>query len=178
MLRGMIGRSSLFVFLESDSGRQTKVQRVICRNARRPHQHSSSSACPIKSRYVLLTLASSGMDRRIEILIAKIESDTSAAWNVASLAAHVNLSPSRLRHLFKEETGTTPANYLKDLRLRSAEELLSTTFLSVKEIVRRVGLGSESHFVREFKRIRGTSPTKYRRATMTQRQRLTSNKRA
>jgi transcriptional regulator GlxA family with amidase domain len=117
------------------------------------------------------------MDRRIEILIAKMENDSTARWNVAKLAAQVNLSASRLRHLFKEETGTTPANYLKDLRLRRAEELLSTTFLSVKEIVKRVGLGSESHFVREFKRIRGTSPTKYRRATMTQRQRVVLEKR-
>ena len=31
--------------------------------------------------------------------------------------------------------------------------LLTTTFLSVKEIVRRVGLTDESHFVRDFKRI-------------------------
>ena len=88
------------------------------------------------------------MDRRIEILIAKMEKDTTIAWNVSSLAAQVNLSASRLRHLFKEETGTTPANYLKDLRIKQAEELLSTTFLSVKEIVKRVGLGSGSHFVR------------------------------
>jgi transcriptional regulator GlxA family with amidase domain len=107
------------------------------------------------------------MDRRIEILIAKMEKDTTIAWNVTSLAAQVNLSASRLRHLFKEETGTTPANYLKHLRIKQAEELLSTTFLSVKEIVKRVGLGSGSHFVREFKRIRGTSPAKYRRS-MTQ----------
>lgn len=111
------------------------------------------------------------MDRRIELLIAKMESDTAAAWNVTNLAALVNLSPSRLRHLFKEEIGTTPANYLKNLRLRRAEFLLSTTFLSVKEIVTQVGLGSGSHFVREFKRIRGTSPTNYRRARMTQSQR-------
>ena len=107
------------------------------------------------------------MDRRIETLIAKMEKDTTVGWNVSSLAAQVNLSASRLRHLFKEETGTTPANYLKELRTKRAEELLSTTFLSVKEIVKRVGLGSGSHFVREFKRIRGTSPAKYRRA-MTQ----------
>ncbi|HZJ46961.1 MAG TPA: AraC family transcriptional regulator [Pyrinomonadaceae bacterium] len=116
------------------------------------------------------------MDRRIEILIAKMESDTTVRWNVANMAAEVNLSSSRLRHLFKEETGTTPANFLKDLRLRRAEELLGTTFLSIKEIVTTVGLGSASHFVREFKRIRGISPTQYRQA-LTQQHRVGLEKR-
>ena len=40
--------------------------------------------------------------------------------------------------------------------------LLTTTFLSVKEIVRRVGLTDESHFVRDFKRFYGVTPSEYR----------------
>ncbi len=104
------------------------------------------------------------MDRRIELVISKIETQTSGSWETTNLAGLVNLSASRFRHLFKEETGTTPAHYLKELRLRKAEVLLRTTFLSVKEIVSGVGLGSGSHFVREFKKMYGLSPTAYRRA--------------
>jgi AraC-like DNA-binding protein len=40
--------------------------------------------------------------------------------------------------------------------------LLTTTFLSVKEIASRVGLADESHFVRDFKRIYGMTPSEYR----------------
>jgi AraC family transcriptional regulator of arabinose operon len=103
------------------------------------------------------------MDRRIELVISKIETETSAAWNTSTLASTVDLSPSRFRHLFKQETGTSPAQYLKDFRLRRAERMLRTTFLSVKQILKRVGLRSNSHFVHDFRKIHGMTPTAYRR---------------
>jgi transcriptional regulator GlxA family with amidase domain len=67
-----------------------------------------------------------------------------------------------LRHLFKAETGETPTQFLKEVRLRDAERLLLTTFLSVKEIMNRVGFLDESHFGHEFKRMYGLAPSKYR----------------
>ena len=104
------------------------------------------------------------MDRRIELIISKIETETCVPWNAATLAALVSLSPSRFRHLFKQETGTSPSQYLKAFRLRKAEVMLRTTFLSVKQILKQVGIGSNSHFVRDFRKIHGVTPTAYRRA--------------
>lgn len=103
------------------------------------------------------------MDRRIEFIISKFETETAGPWNTSTLAGMVDLSPSRFRHLFKQETGTSPAQYLKDFRLQKAEKMLRTTFLSVKEIVKRVGLRSNSHFVHDFRKIHGMTPTAYRR---------------
>jgi len=102
------------------------------------------------------------MDRRIELVITRIESDSVSNQDLKQLGALVNLSSSRLRHLFKQETGTTPTHYLKTLRVRKAELLLRTTFLSIKEVASKVGINSSSHFVREFKKMYGTTPTKYR----------------
>jgi AraC family transcriptional regulator, arabinose operon regulatory protein len=102
------------------------------------------------------------MDRRIELVISKIDSDPGIC-EFSQLAALVNLSPSRLRHLFKQETGTTPAQFLKSSRLRKAEVLVRTGFLTVKEIANQVGLASNSHFVREFRKVYGMSPTVYRK---------------
>ena len=48
------------------------------------------------------------------------------------------------------------------LRLERAKHLLDTSFLSVKEITHSVGLNDESHFVRDFKKAYGASPTLYR----------------
>jgi transcriptional regulator GlxA family with amidase domain len=104
------------------------------------------------------------MDRRIELVISKMKTETASSWDTATLAALVNLSPSRFRHLFKQETGTSPAQYLKDLRLRKAEVMLRTTFLSVKQILKQVGLGSNTHFVSDFRNLHGMTPTAYRRA--------------
>ena len=103
------------------------------------------------------------MDRRIELIASKIKANTAAPWDTAGLAALVNLSPSRFRHLFKQETGTTPAQYLKEFRLRKAEKMLRTTFLSIKQILKQVGIASNAHFVHDFRRKYGTTPTAYRR---------------
>lgn len=104
------------------------------------------------------------MDRRVELVISKIRSETTTPWDTASLAALVNLSPSRFRHLFRQETGIGPGQYLKSFRLRKAEQMLRTTFLTVKQILKQVGITSDTHFVRDFKRKYGMTPTAYRRA--------------
>ena len=104
------------------------------------------------------------MDRRIELIISMLKKDPTASWDISALAVLVNLSPSRLRHLFKQETGTSPAQYVKDIRLMRAEKMLRTTFLSIKQILKQVGIASNAHFVRDFRRKYGTTPTAYRRA--------------
>lgn len=105
------------------------------------------------------------MDRRIELVIARIKTETAVAWDTPTLAALVNLSPSRFRHLFKQETGKGPAQYLKEFRLRQAEKMLRTTFLTVKQVLKQVGLGSNAHFVHDFRKMYGMTPTAYRRTT-------------
>ena len=102
------------------------------------------------------------MDRRIEVVISSMEAQPSKAWETTELADLVNLSGSRLRHLFKQETGTTPAQYLKAVRLKGAATLLRTTFMSIKEIAMSVGLTTASYFVREFRKSYGMTPTEFR----------------
>ena len=102
------------------------------------------------------------MDRRIELVISLLENDTSRAWDTRTLATLVNLSPSRFRHLFKHETGTSPRQYLRELRLRKAEVMLSTTFLSLKEIAEAIGIVSVTHLMKDFKERHGITPREYR----------------
>ena len=102
------------------------------------------------------------MDQRVQIVRSAIEKDCRRAWSITALAKLVNLSPSRLRHLFKGEIGMTPNQFIKEVRLSEAERLLRTTFLRVKEIMNRVGFLDESHFGHEFKKTYGESPSKYR----------------
>lgn len=80
----------------------------------------------------------------------------------------IYLSPSRLEHLFKTETGTSLGRYIKAARMEKARELLETTLQSVKEVMASVGLSDESHFVRDFKRRYGVRPTQYRRRFLTE----------
>jgi transcriptional regulator GlxA family with amidase domain len=103
------------------------------------------------------------MDLRIERLVALMKGDLTQRLPLSRMAQLVNLSSPRLCYLFKTESGISASRYLKSLRMEEAAVLLSTTFLSVKEIMVRVGLGDGSHFVKDFKKIYGMTPTAYRR---------------
>lgn len=103
------------------------------------------------------------MDKRISRVVEAIQANLQKELDLDEMARAVNLSPSRLRHLFKEETGLSPAQYLKKLRMERARELGEQTFLQVKEIMNAVGLRTSSHFTNTFKRAHGLTPTECRR---------------
>jgi transcriptional regulator GlxA family with amidase domain len=101
-------------------------------------------------------------DYRVQKVIALMEEFLHQGRSASSLAKDVNLSSSRLHQVFKEETGLSPAKYLRLLRMQQAKEFLETSCLSVKEVMVRVGVTDESHFVRDFKKTYGYTPAKYR----------------
>jgi AraC family transcriptional regulator, transcriptional activator for feuABC-ybbA operon len=105
------------------------------------------------------------MDQRVQGIIKLMESDFARHFSEDDLARAVNLSPWRLCHLFKRETGVSPLHYLKSLRMENAKNLLETTFFSVKQIMKMVGITDESHFVRDFQRVYGFSPLAHRLRT-------------
>jgi len=104
------------------------------------------------------------MDLRIEKVMAVMRDDLTQRLPLSKMAQLVNLSRARFCHLFKSENGMSASRYLKSLRMKEATVLLSTTFLSVKEIMVRVGFGDESHFVKDFKKMYGVTPTEYRKS--------------
>ncbi|HJT26594.1 MAG TPA: AraC family transcriptional regulator [Pyrinomonadaceae bacterium] len=106
------------------------------------------------------------MAERVKRVIELMEGDPSRSFTLGKMAESVNLSAPYFCYLFKTVTGVPPAKYLKSLRMQQAAVLLTTTFLSVKEIVRRVGLTDESHFVRDFKRLYSMTPSEYRNSAL------------
>jgi AraC-like DNA-binding protein len=102
------------------------------------------------------------MDRRVQKVVDHMKANLGQELELDEVARSVNLSPSRLRCVFKTETGMPPTQYLKQLRMEEARELAQNTFLNVKEIMNRLGLRDESHFVRDFKKIHGLTFSQYR----------------
>lgn len=80
---------------------------------------------------------------------------------VNDMAEKVNLSPSSFSHLFREVTGSSPYQFLKEIRLDRARELLLEGRLSVTDVSRAVGYSSASHFIKEFASRFGTTPRAY-----------------
>lgn len=102
------------------------------------------------------------MDPRVRHAIRLMSKDLRRPLDIQRAASAVHLSPSRLRHLFRQQTGIPPARYLKRLRLERARKLLKETFLPINQIMRQVGVSDESHFIRDFKGLFGDPPIRYR----------------
>ena len=102
------------------------------------------------------------MDPRIAAIIARIEESLDTTPNVPALAAEAGLSTSRFAHLFRQETGVAPGRYLHRVRMERARVLLERTFLSVREVMVRVGFRDPSHFSRDFRRFHGIAPSAVR----------------
>ncbi|WP_431908451.1 AraC family transcriptional regulator N-terminal domain-containing protein [Amycolatopsis thermoflava] len=81
--------------------------------------------------------------------------------SVADMAEHVSLSPSAFTALFRESTGKSPYQFVKEMRLNRARELLVSGGSTVASISRAVGYPSASHFINEFRRRFGLSPRAY-----------------
>ena len=73
-----------------------------------------------------------------------------------------NLSESRFSHRFSEIIGTSPKQYIINLRIEAAKELLANSDLSVLQIGESVGFLTQNYFSRIFKKQTGYSPVQYR----------------
>lgn len=80
-------------------------------------------------------------------------------------ANQLSMSYSWFRRLFKEYTGFAPAQYIQELRIQYAKELLTNTSKSIKTIAFDSGFENPEYFFTAFKNKTGFTPTSYRKFT-------------
>ena len=108
--------------------------------------------------------ATSTYDARIRRAMDFLERNMSRKIALADIAEAVGLSPSRLAHLFREQSGQTPQQYLEGLRMQRATELLRRTGFSIKQIAEAVGFDSQFYFSQRFKARTKQTPSAFRDA--------------
>lgn len=86
----------------------------------------------------------------------------SREWKLDDIAKQFNLSISHFQHTYKKMFDTTVTNDVALSRIHLAKLLLSGTNLSVKEISVQCGYEYDVYFMRQFKKITGTTPSQYR----------------
>lgn len=101
-----------------------------------------------------------GMMKRIT---DNMEHSFAAEYDAAAYAAMLNISVSRFNHLFKDSMGLSPYAYYLNLRMENAVSLLEDTNMKIKDIARKCGFEDPLYFTQVFKRMRGMTPTEYRR---------------
>jgi transcriptional regulator GlxA family with amidase domain len=100
----------------------------------------------------------------LEPLLRWMEENAHRKLTLDDIATRATMSTRTLNRRFREQTGTTPLQWLHQSRIRRAQYLLEITEHSVERIAIQVGFGSPTTFRDRFKRLVGTSPQAYRRA--------------
>lgn len=77
------------------------------------------------------------------------------------LAEKCHISEIHFRNLFKEHYGTTPHQYIIDVRINKAKQLLADGMLKINTISEECGFSNPYHFSRLFKEKTGLTPTEY-----------------
>jgi len=99
---------------------------------------------------------------QIRPAINYIDANFDKPVTLAEIARASHLSVSRLAHLFKEQMGITPIDYVTSVRIERAKELLVGTDQSCTEICFQAGYSNQSYFTRTFKSLVGMTPRQFR----------------
>jgi len=98
----------------------------------------------------------------IEQAKAFIRNNYSKDISLDEVSRQANISPYYFSKIFKEETGENFIEYLTNIRIDKAKELLINTEYSMKEICTMCGYADPNYFSRSFKKNVGLSPTEYK----------------
>lgn len=99
-------------------------------------------------------------DRHISKALVAIHAQPERAWTLESLAKQAGLSRTQFAALFRERTGSTPADYLARYRISVAQAMLRKG-LSLKLVTDKVGYGSTAALSRAFSSLTGHSPREW-----------------
>ncbi|MCC8396122.1 GlxA family transcriptional regulator [Paraburkholderia sp. MMS20-SJTR3] len=140
--------------LEEDHGRALAldVARDLVVFLKRPGGQSQFSA----------TLSLQNADDRFAQLHAWMAAHLAADLSVPALARRLHMSERSFMRHYKAQTGRTPARAVEQLRLETAQRLLSETSWSIKRIAARCGFGSEETMRCSFVRLLKVAPQVYR----------------
>ena len=119
--------------------------------------------CILQASIDSFTLDDTRSDNVISMAITYIRDHLDRQPTLQELAEHVNLSPYYFAHVFKEETGISPIEYVAISKINYAKSILKTTTTSITEITDILGYSSNASFSNAFKKRTGITPARFRK---------------
>lgn len=116
----------------------------------------------VSSRYDMQETILTSKSRRIEKVCNYMKNHFTEDITLADVAQLVGMSDSAFSHFFKGKTNSTFIDYLNNLRITYACQLLVDTSQTVAEICYHCGFNNMSNFIRMFKRKKAMTPNEYR----------------
>ena len=102
------------------------------------------------------------LDERVRRAVDLLSEKLREPLSLEVLAQECGLSVSRLAHLFREQIGVPPQQYLEEIRLQRAAQLLRSTGLRISEVAEETGYTGAFYFSNRFRKKFGQSPSEYR----------------
>lgn len=91
-----------------------------------------------------------------------LRNDVTAKISPETVAERIGISYSLFRRIFKENVGTSPAQYQMNIRLKRAQEILTTTNYSIAKIAEILGFTDTAQFSTFFRKRQNMTPREYR----------------
>ncbi len=138
------------------------------------HDHGKATALAVAQELVLFLRRPGGQSQFSRHLQAERRDDLfgelelwmfehlDADLSVASLAARASMSPRHFARLFTERLGSTPAAYVRRLRVEAARRRIEQGATRLKQLARECGFGDEQALRRSFRALVGVTPDEYR----------------
>ncbi|TVQ35474.1 MAG: AraC family transcriptional regulator [Spirochaetaceae bacterium] len=104
--------------------------------------------------------------KRLDCAVDYVRRHYARKIRIKELCACVNLNESNTIKLFKSKLGRTPVDYINQVRVNRAKELLLRTDLCVKEVAWQTGFSDEFYFSRVFKKLEGQSPRHFKQQVL------------
>lgn len=101
--------------------------------------------------------------QHVDRALQYIQSNYTQPLGVSNLADILHLHPSYLHKLFREHTGKSVCQNIRDIRMQAACALLKETENSLSSICLAVGLSSSAQLSKQFQEVYGQSPLEYRK---------------
>ncbi len=115
------------------------------------------------SRLSLTGQRSVNYDTSIERICSQMHRDAGKNYSIAHYAQDCSLSISRFSHLFKEQTGVSPKQYLTKIKVSRACLLLENHGYTIEEAAQAVGIDDKNYFSRLIRQHTGHTPGWYRK---------------
>lgn len=148
--------------LDADKLRQLYLEKPTIDESR---LQSIENIAVMFAKYILFEkILSPSINENLEKADRYILDNLHRELTVRDISRQTNISKTVLYNIFHTFYNCTLKEYINTRRIEQSLELLSDTSASIEEISQKLGFTSAAYFCRVFKRIKGTSPLKYRKS--------------
>lgn len=150
-----------------DENTQRTANELIALDVLQKNQPPGVLKCTYLIAHALCQLPESAfhadeVDHRVKESIEYMSENIDAPVSIEAIAKQHDLTRATFIRIFKRATGETPYKYYSTLRSERAKLLLETSDLDIVEIAEQTGFVDRFHFSREFRKMTGLSPARYR----------------